>query len=122
MANKKAKQLDRKKLLGDPLLVTVILAIMAFLLLFIVYPLWTVTLQSFSRSETGMIQEVKETGEWLTSTAKAMPEEFSQPVSNLGAAATAFYQNYNRYRRNNAEGVVNSRAELKTARSGGESL
>jgi len=118
MANKKAKQLDRKKLLGDPLLVTVILAIMAFLLLFIVYPLWTVTLQSFSRSETGMIQEVKETGEWLTSAAKAMPEEFSQPVANLGAAATAFYQNYNRYRRNNAEGVVNSRAELKTALNG----
>lgn len=118
MANKKAKQLDRKKLLGDPLLVTVILAIMAFLLLFIVYPLWTVTLQSFSRSETGMIQEVKETGEWLTSAAKAMPEEFSQPVANLGAAATAFYQNYNRYRRNNAEGVINARAELKTALNG----
>ena len=115
MAKGKSKQLDRKKLLGDPLLLTVILAIMAFLLLFIVYPLWTVTLQSFSRSETGMIQEVRETGEWLTAAAGKMDEKDAGPLSELGAAATGFYQNYNRYRRNNAEGVINARAALSAA-------
>lgn len=115
MAKGKSKQLDRKKLLGDPLLLTVILAIMAFLLLFIVYPLWTVTLQSFSRSETGMIQEVKETGEWLTAAAGKMDEKDAGSLSELGAAATGFYQNYNRYRRNNAEGVINARAALSAA-------
>ena len=115
MASGKAKQLDRKKLFGDPLLVTVILAIMAFLLLFIVYPLWTVTLQSFSRSETGMIQEVKAAGEWFTAVAGKLPEDTAKPVSDLGAAATGFYQSSNRYRRNNAESVIDTRAELKTA-------
>ena len=43
MAKAQGKSLDRKKLLGDPVLVLVIVAIMAFLLLFVVYPLATVT-------------------------------------------------------------------------------
>ena len=75
MANKQGKSLDRKKLLGDPVLVLVILAIMAFLLLFVVYPLATVTAQSFSRSETNMIAEVKDIGEWFTARAKETEEE-----------------------------------------------
>lgn len=36
MAKKQGKSLDRKKLLGDPVLILVILLIMAFLLLFVV--------------------------------------------------------------------------------------
>ena len=118
MAKGKGKQLDRKKMLGDPLLVTAILAILAFLLLFIVYPLWTVMLQSFSRSETDMIAEVKEAGEWFTSAAKLLPEELSAPVETLGSAASGFHKAYNRYRRNNAEDVIKTRAELKTALTG----
>ena len=47
MANARSKALDRKKFFGDPILVIAILVIMLFLLLFIVYPLWTVTVQSF---------------------------------------------------------------------------
>ena len=118
MANSKGKQLDRKKLLGDPLLVTAILAIMAFLLLFIVYPLWTVTLQSFSRSETEMIAEVKEAGEWFTKAAKDLPEDLAAPVETLGTAASGFHKAYNRYRRNNAGDVITTRAELKAALGG----
>ena len=118
MAKGKAKELDRKKLLGDPLLVTVILAIMAFLLLFIVYPLWTVTLQSFSRSETEMIQSVRETGEWFTTAAKNLDGDSAEKTERLGKAATGFYQMYNRYRRNNQQEVIDARAELDAALQG----
>mgnify|MGYP006916257738 CR=1 FL=1 len=52
MANAKSKSLDRKKFLGDPILVIAILLIMLFLLLFIVYPLWTVTVHVFSNGMT----------------------------------------------------------------------
>ena len=115
MANKQGKSLDRKKLLGDPVLVLVILAIMAFLLLFVVYPLATVTAQSFSRSETDMIAEVKDIGEWFTAKAKDVEEEAAEPFKTLGSSVSDFYKFYNRYRRNNAQEVIDSRAALKVA-------
>ena len=115
MANKQGKSLDRKKLLGDPVLVLVILAIMAFLLLFVVYPLATVTAQSFSRSETNMIAEVKDIGEWFTARAKETEEEAAEPFKNLGSSVSEFHKFYNRYRRNNAQEVIDSRAALKAA-------
>ena len=115
MANKQGKSLDRKKLLGDPVLVLVILAIMAFLLLFVVYPLATVTAQSFSRSETDMIAEVKDIGEWFTSKAKDLDEETAEPFRTLGSSVSEFHKFYNRYRRNNAQDVIDSRAALKEA-------
>ncbi|MBO4509229.1 MAG: sugar ABC transporter permease, partial [Spirochaetaceae bacterium] len=39
MANAQGKSLDRKKLFADPILITAIIGIFLFLLLFIVYPL-----------------------------------------------------------------------------------
>ena len=115
MAKGQAQELDRKKLLGDPLLVTVILAIFAFLLLFIVYPLWTVTLQSFSRSESDMIQSVRDTGDWFTKAAQILPEEEAGEAARLGSAASEFYRSYNRYRRNSQQEVIDARTELKAA-------
>ena len=118
MTKKQGKTLDRKKLFGDPLLVLVIAAIMAFLLLFVVYPLATVTAQSFSRSETDMITEVKDIGAWFTDLAKDTEGETSEQFGNLGDSVTEFYKFYNRYRRNNAQEVIDSRAALKAALSG----
>ena len=115
MTKKQGKSLDRKKLLGDPALVLVILAIMAFLLLFVVYPLATVTTQSFSRSETDMIAEVKDAGTWFTDVAKDVEDDSSEAFQTLGNSISDFYKFYNRYRRNNAEDVIASRAELKDA-------
>ena len=115
MASAKGKQLDRKKMLGDPILVMVILLIAAFLLLFVVYPLLTVTTQSFSRSETEMIAAVKEDGEWLSAAAGKAQGEAAEPFLALGRAAGDFHKMYNRYRRNNAEDVVSTRAALKAA-------
>ena len=115
MTKKQGKSLDRKKLLGDPALVLVILAIMAFLLLFVVYPLATVTTQSFSRSETDMIAEVKDAGTWFTDMAKDVDDDSAEAFRTLGSSISDFHKFYNRYRRNNAEDVISSRAALKSA-------
>ena len=88
---------------------------MAFLLLFVVYPLATVTTQSFSRSETDMIAEVKDAGTWFTDTAKDIEDDSAEAFRTLGNSVSDFYKFYNRYRRNNAEDVIASRAALKTA-------
>ena len=39
MAKSQSAQLERKKLLGDPILITTIVVLIAFLTLFILYPL-----------------------------------------------------------------------------------
>ena len=87
MARSQGRELERKKLLGDPILVMGILLIMAFLLLFIVYPQWTVTAQSFSRSETGTLDELKAAGEWFIRAAETLPESEGGPFRVLGASA-----------------------------------
>ena len=91
MANAKSRELDRKKFLGDPVLVMAILLIMLFLLLFIVYPLWTVTVQSFSRGETDMIAEVREAGEWFTKQAALVEDGSADAFGALGEKVTAYY-------------------------------
>lgn len=64
MARSKSSHLDRKKLLGDPILVATIVVLLIFLTLFIVYPLITLlvdsiysegrfTLDVFSRVQIG---------------------------------------------------------------------
>lgn len=46
MARSKSSQLDRKKLMGDPVLVSTIVVLLVFLTLFIVYPLFTLLADS----------------------------------------------------------------------------
>ena len=88
MANAKSKALDRKKFFGDPILVIAILVIMLFLLLFIVYPLWTVTVQSFSRGESDMIAAVKAGGEWFTKQASQVEDGSMDEFAELGGKIT----------------------------------
>ena len=47
MASSKSRQLDRKKFFADPVTVFAIIVVLAFLLLFVVYPLCTILTQSF---------------------------------------------------------------------------
>ena len=47
MASSKSKQLDRKKFFADPVTVFAIVVVLAFLCLFVVYPLCTILTQSF---------------------------------------------------------------------------
>ena len=101
MANAKSKELDRRKFLADPVLVMAILLIMAFLLLFIVYPLWTVTSQSFSRGEGDMIAAVKDSGEWFTQQAGKVEDGAVEEFPDLGSKITTYYKEYNKARKNN---------------------
>ena len=101
MANAKSKELDRKKFFADPILVMAILLIMLFLLLFIVYPLWTVTVQSFSRGESDMIAEVKAAGEWFTKQSELVEDGSADAFAELGGKITAYFKEYNKSRKNN---------------------
>ena len=114
MANAKSRELDRKKFLGDPVLVMAILLIMLFLLLFIVYPLWTVTIQSFSRGESEMIAAVKSGGEWFTKQASMVDDETASLFSEAGDAITQYHKEYNKSRKNN-ETVVAARDRMDQA-------
>ena len=46
MDKRKSRELDRKKLLGDPILVLTIIALILFLVMFIAYPLFTLLVDS----------------------------------------------------------------------------
>ena len=114
MSRTKGKSLDRKKLLADPVLIMGILLIMLFLLLFIVYPLWTVTIQSFSRGEGDMIASVKAGGEWFTRQADKTEDESAEVFAQLGSKITQYYKEYNKARKNN-EIVTAARAQMDEA-------
>ena len=55
LASARSKQLDRKKLMADPIMVIVIAAVLAFLLMFVVYPLTTILTQSFETDYPTML-------------------------------------------------------------------
>ncbi|MBR4503162.1 MAG: iron ABC transporter permease [Clostridia bacterium] len=54
MSVHQGKSLDRKKLMGDPVLVTTIVVLIAFLTVFIVYPLAILLVDAFYSSDTGV--------------------------------------------------------------------
>ena len=114
MANARSKALDRRKFLADPVLVMAILLIMLFLLLFIVYPLWTVTVQSFSRGESEMIAAVKAGGEFFTKQASTVEDGSADAFAELGDKITQYFKEYNKSRKNN-ETVNAARAEMDAA-------
>lgn len=58
MASRQSASLDRKKLLGDPILVTTIVVLIAFLTLFILYPLAILLVDSVYGEETGLTLSV----------------------------------------------------------------
>ena len=58
MATRQGAALDRKKLLGDPVMVTTIVVLIAFLTLFILYPLAILLVDSVYGPETGLTGSV----------------------------------------------------------------
>ena len=58
MASRQGAALDRKKLLGDPIMVTTIVVLIAFLTLFILYPLAILLVDSVYGQETGLTLSV----------------------------------------------------------------
>ena len=58
MASRQGSSLDRKKLFGDPILVTTIVVLIAFLALFILYPLAILLVDSIYSKESGFTLSV----------------------------------------------------------------
>ena len=58
MASRQGAALERKKLMGDPILVTTIVVLIAFLTLFILYPLAILLVDSVYGEETGLTLSV----------------------------------------------------------------
>ena len=58
MASRQSAALDRKKLMGDPIMVTTIVVLITFLTLFILYPLATLLVDSVYGEETGLTLDI----------------------------------------------------------------
>lgn len=108
MASVKSKQLDRKKLLADPIMVFAIVVVLAFLLLFIVYPLFTILAQSFTSDDAPFVSSLTQSGKALMAYADADPTQQAKdsPLYELGSAAVAYSKEYN------AHGKIKSEAQL----------
>ena len=90
MASSKSRQLDRKKFFADPVTVFAIILVLAFLFLFIVYPLFTILTQSFQTDyPTTLVLQ----GQKITSMVKA-DELKETPVYKLGQAAADYSNEY----------------------------
>lgn len=106
MASAKSKQLDRKKMFGDPIMLIAIISMLGFLLLFVVYPLCTILTQSFTTDDSPHTNYVLQTGRTLMraiSEDEAMQEN---PFYQLGVACEAYAKEYN------ARGKIDSEAQL----------
>lgn len=79
VASAKSRRLDRKKMLADPVMIAAIVTVLAFLLLFVVYPLCTILTQSF---QTDYPNSLTSGGQKLTSLVK----------QDEGIADTVFYR------------------------------
>ena len=58
MASRQSASLERKKLLADPIMVTTIVVLIAFLTLFILYPLAVLLVDSVYAKESGLTMEI----------------------------------------------------------------
>ena len=58
MASRQSASLERKKLLADPIMVTTIVVLVAFLTLFILYPLAVLLVDSVYAKETGLTMDI----------------------------------------------------------------
>ena len=58
MATRQSAALERKKLLADPVMVTTIVVLIAFLTLFILYPLAVLLVDSVYGKETGLTMDI----------------------------------------------------------------
>ncbi len=58
MASRQSASLERKKLMADPIMVTTIVVLIAFLTLFILYPLAVLLVDSVYGPETGLTMSI----------------------------------------------------------------
>ena len=115
MTNVKSKQLDRKKLFADPVTVFAIILVLAFLLLFVVYPLCTILAQSFTTDDTAYVNNLSKNGKALVTYAADDAEMQQNPVYRLGSAAVAYSKEYFARGKTNTDTMKALRAEMDGA-------
>ena len=106
MASANSRRLDRKKLLADPVMIFAIIVVLAFLLLFVVYPLCTILTQSF---ETDYPNTLISQGQRITSMAK-QDESLKENVIYLLGSDCANYAN--EYKRGQSKQDAERMAQL----------
>jgi len=94
MASANSRRLDRKKMLADPVTIIAIVVVMAFLFLFIVYPLFTILTQSFSTDDSQHVNAVRQNGINLSRLAGSDEALMENPVYQLGVTAEAYAKEY----------------------------
>lgn len=87
LAGSRSAQLDRKKLLADPFTVLVIVAVLAFLMMFVVYPLTTILTQSF---ETDYATALVDKGRELAALARQEDRLDENRIYQLGSDYAAY--------------------------------
>ncbi|MDO4546910.1 MAG: iron ABC transporter permease [Clostridia bacterium] len=112
MAKSRSARLDRKKLFADPVIIFAIILVLAFLVLFIVYPLGMILTQSFSRDEDPMISELSSLGSQLVEMSKVDPALADSEIALYGQAALEYSQEYNRLRKNDTDEMIALKAQL----------
>ena len=90
LASAKSRRLDRKKFFADPVMVIAIFAVLAFLLLFVVYPLCTILTQSF---ETDYPNTLVLQGQKITSMVKDKALQENE-VYHLADSCAAYATEY----------------------------
>ena len=80
MKSRQGAMLDRKKLMADPIMMTTIVVLIAFLTLFILYPLAILLVDSVYSQETGMsmtfFQSIMEMHEFRTAITNTLKVGF----------------------------------------------
>ncbi len=113
VARSNSVRLDRKKFFADPVILFAIILVMAFLVLFIVYPLGMILTQSFSRDESEMIDQLEKQGQWLVALAGEDAALAQSDFPLLGQAAVAYANEYNKSRKTDTPEINACRTELE---------
>lgn len=92
-------------MLSDPIMVFAIIVVLAFLLLFVVYPLCTILTQSFTTDDSPYVSALSQNGKALMAYAGEDEEMMASPFYRLGEAAVNYSREYN------ARGKINSDAQ-----------
>lgn len=115
MASAKSRQLDRKKLLADPIMIFAIIVVLAFLLLFVVYPLCTILTQSFTTDDSAYVSGLTQNGKALMAYAGEDEALMQSPFYRLGEAFTAYSKEYNARGKTDTDAMKEIRAQIDAA-------
>ena len=92
-----------------------IIVVLAFLLLFVVYPLCTILTQSFTTDDSPYVSAVSKSGRELAALAGNDEALLANPYAQLGTAAVAYAKEYNAHGKIDSEEMKAILAQIQTA-------